>query len=151
VIRVLEDVLPARFGGGSTHYQPVEHEAKNGAPRLALLVRPTLGPLENDAMRDALIAATRTESFLWRVPAFYASSRAPEDALSGEDPALARAAPPAGLTYGGRGGGTTRRLLTTLLTPRGLSASCSARARSAQSSTRPVRVTMPFLVSTFTF
>jgi hypothetical protein len=44
VVRVLEDVLPARFGGGPTDYQLVETEERDGLPHLRLLVRPELGP-----------------------------------------------------------------------------------------------------------
>jgi len=37
VIRVLEEVLPARFGGAPTDYQLLEDEADDGSPRLRLL------------------------------------------------------------------------------------------------------------------
>jgi hypothetical protein len=43
VIRVLEEVLPARFGGAPTDYQLVEDEGAEGLPRVALIVHPPSG------------------------------------------------------------------------------------------------------------
>jgi hypothetical protein len=45
VARTLEDTLPAKFGGGPTDYQLVE-ETTGAEPRLRLLVRPSVGPLD---------------------------------------------------------------------------------------------------------
>ncbi len=57
VIRVLEEVLPARFGGGSTDYQLLEEEDEHGQPRLSLLVHPALGQLDPAAVADAFLSA----------------------------------------------------------------------------------------------
>ena len=38
VVRVLEELLPSRFGGGPTHYQLLEEESEDGSPTLRLLV-----------------------------------------------------------------------------------------------------------------
>jgi hypothetical protein len=48
VIRVLEETLPARFGGGPNDYQLVEAVARDGRPRLILRVHPRVParPLE---------------------------------------------------------------------------------------------------------
>jgi hypothetical protein len=46
VIRILEDVLPARFGGGPTDYQLVEEETAEGFPRVRILVHPAVGALD---------------------------------------------------------------------------------------------------------
>ena len=43
VVRILEEVLPARFGGGPGDYQLMEDEAANGQPRLTLLLHPGSG------------------------------------------------------------------------------------------------------------
>jgi hypothetical protein len=67
VIRVLEEVLPARFGGGPTDYQLLEDEAADGLPRLRLLVHPKLGPLDEAAVADAFLAAVGSGSALERV------------------------------------------------------------------------------------
>ncbi len=46
VIQILEDVLPARFGGGPTDYQLVEEETAEGFPRVRILVDPAVGALD---------------------------------------------------------------------------------------------------------
>jgi hypothetical protein len=73
VVRVLEETLPARFGGGPLDYQLVEEEALDGQPRLRLLVHPGLGSLPEgviaDAFLDAITAgngAARVAGSLWR-------------------------------------------------------------------------------------
>ncbi len=55
VIRVLEEVLPARFGGGPTDYQLVEGEAEDGQPLVRLLVHPAIGPVDPAAVADAFL------------------------------------------------------------------------------------------------
>jgi hypothetical protein len=57
VIHVLEEVLPARFGGSPIHYQLVEQEAEDGRPRLRLLVHPAVGPLDSKALTDTFLTA----------------------------------------------------------------------------------------------
>ena len=54
---ILEDVLPARFGGSGLDYQVAEEEAANGATRLILRVDPSVGPADPDAIRNALLDA----------------------------------------------------------------------------------------------
>ena len=57
VVRILDEVLPARFGGGPTHYQLVEQENSSGEPRLVLLVDPAVGDLDTSAVADAFLRA----------------------------------------------------------------------------------------------
>ena len=73
VIRVLDEVLPARFGGAPTHYQLVEEETPDGRPRIRLLVHPAVGPLDAGAVAraflDAIGAGSGTErvmAIVWR-------------------------------------------------------------------------------------
>ena len=77
VIRVLEEVLPARFGGTPTDYQLLEDEADDGSPRLRLLVHPAVGPLDADAVAKAFLAeisagsgVERVMGLLWRDAGF---------------------------------------------------------------------------------
>jgi hypothetical protein len=56
MIRVLEEVLPTRFGGVPTDYQLVE-EGAEGHPRIRLLVRPGVGPADLGAVAEAFLAA----------------------------------------------------------------------------------------------
>jgi hypothetical protein len=57
VVRVIEEVLPARFGGRPTDYQLLEEEIDGGQPRIRLLVHPALGPLDFDAIEDTFLTA----------------------------------------------------------------------------------------------
>ena len=57
VIRVLEEVLPERFGGIPSDYQLVEEEGPDGAPRIRLLVHPRVGPLRPDLVAQTFLAA----------------------------------------------------------------------------------------------
>jgi hypothetical protein len=67
VIRVLEEVLPARFGGGPTDFQLVEDEAVDGRPRLRLLVRPEVGPVDPRAVVETFLGAIAGGSGVERV------------------------------------------------------------------------------------
>ena len=62
VIRVLEEEMPALFGGTPTDYQLVEDEAADGQPRLRLLVHPSIGPLDSDNVADAFLKAIGSRS-----------------------------------------------------------------------------------------
>jgi hypothetical protein len=56
VLRVLEDVLPASFGGQPSDYQLVEVEDAGGITHLELRVDPALGPLDEARVRAAFLA-----------------------------------------------------------------------------------------------
>lgn len=56
-IRVLEEILPTRFGGVPIDYQLVEEEAEDGQPRLRLLVEPSIGPVDSEAVKDTFLKA----------------------------------------------------------------------------------------------
>ncbi len=73
IIRVLEEVLPRRFGGAPTDYQLLEEEDKDGNPRLKLLVDPSVISLDQNEVRDAFLdaigagsGAERVMGLLWR-------------------------------------------------------------------------------------
>jgi hypothetical protein len=55
LIRLVEEVLPARFGGAPTDYQLVEEEAENGLPKVSLVVSPRVGPLDEHTTTDAVV------------------------------------------------------------------------------------------------
>jgi hypothetical protein len=72
LITIVEQVLPARFGGGPTHYQFVEEE-QNGLPTVSLVISEQVGPLQvpevHTTVLDALAArnpAYRMMAGLWR-------------------------------------------------------------------------------------
>jgi hypothetical protein len=66
-LRVLEEVLPAGFGGTSGDYQLLEEEAEDGQPRLRLLVSPAVGPVDRNAVAEAFLTAIGPGSGLERV------------------------------------------------------------------------------------
>lgn len=49
LIRLIEEVLPARFGGTPADYQFVEDE-RDGLPKVDLLVSPRVGPVDEEAV-----------------------------------------------------------------------------------------------------
>jgi hypothetical protein len=55
VVRVLDEALPALFGGGPGDYQLVEEEGPRGGARLRLLVHPRVGSLDPRAVADAFL------------------------------------------------------------------------------------------------
>jgi hypothetical protein len=73
VIRVLEEVLPAQFGGAPTDYQLLEEEGDEGQPRVRLIVHPAVGPLDSQAVAAVFLnaigagsGAERVMGLLWR-------------------------------------------------------------------------------------
>jgi hypothetical protein len=46
LLRLLEEVLPARFGGTATDYQLVEDEGADGLARVSLVVSPRVGAID---------------------------------------------------------------------------------------------------------
>jgi hypothetical protein len=69
IIRAIEEVLPARFGGGPLDYQLVEDEAPDGRPLVRLLVHPGVGPADSRAIADAFLAAIASGSDAQRLMA----------------------------------------------------------------------------------
>jgi hypothetical protein len=55
LLRILEEMLPARFGGASSDYQLVEEERLEGSPRLWLLASPGIGPLDEAKLRETFL------------------------------------------------------------------------------------------------
>ena len=57
---ILDDVLPARFGGQPIDYQLGEVEGDDGATRLILRIDPRVGPVDAEAVRAVLLAELRS-------------------------------------------------------------------------------------------
>lgn len=55
VARVVEEVLPARFGGSPLDYQAVEEEGKDGLSRLNLIVSPKVGKINREMLVRTLL------------------------------------------------------------------------------------------------
>jgi hypothetical protein len=52
LIRLVEETLPSRFGGGPGDYQVVEEEVE-GLPRMSVVVSPRVGPVDEEAILAA--------------------------------------------------------------------------------------------------
>jgi hypothetical protein len=55
LLPIVEQTLPGRFGGSSIHYQLVEEEADDTATRLVLRVDPSVDPVDETALHQALL------------------------------------------------------------------------------------------------
>jgi len=62
MIQILEDVLPARFGGSALDYQLLEEEDEEGFTRLDLLVSPSVEIPDEKSVIDAVREALRRSS-----------------------------------------------------------------------------------------
>jgi len=62
VVRVLEEVLPARFGGSPADWQLVEIEGPDGRPRLRLIADPAVGPLDPQAVAETFLREISRDS-----------------------------------------------------------------------------------------
>jgi hypothetical protein len=57
VIRILEEELPWRFGGGMADYQLIEEEGEAGDAEIILAVHPQIGPVDEQSVRQAFLDA----------------------------------------------------------------------------------------------
>jgi hypothetical protein len=105
LIRVLEDVLPNRFGGAPGQYQLVEQATENGQPGLALMVDPAIGELDEQALTDTFLSTIgegsgveRVMELKWRSDNLLGVIRdRPQPSASGKVRHLLRARPAAGI------------------------------------------------------
>lgn len=67
VIRILEELLPARFGGAPADYQLIEDQAAPDGSRLRLLVHPRLGPVDAIAVTRLFLETLGADSPSGRV------------------------------------------------------------------------------------
>ena len=63
VARMLDETLPAQFGGGPGDYQVVEQQQSDGRWELRLLVHPGVGPLDAHTLAAAFVSGLGTEPF----------------------------------------------------------------------------------------
>lgn len=59
LVRIIEEVLPARFGGASTDYQMLEYEDGHGGTQLDVLVSPNVGAVDESALVSLLLGELR--------------------------------------------------------------------------------------------
>jgi len=56
LLKVMEEVLPARFGGYSTDYQMVEEEDEKGHTHMSIVVSPDIGTIDEAKVISAVLA-----------------------------------------------------------------------------------------------
>lgn len=56
LVRIMEEVLPAQFGGSSIDYQMMEEEDGQGHTRLSIIVSPEVGDIDDSALVRAVLA-----------------------------------------------------------------------------------------------
>ena len=67
IVRILDEDLPARFGGGPTDYQLIEEEDERGRSVLKLVIHPRLGPIEPAAASGFFLECVSRGSGVERV------------------------------------------------------------------------------------
>jgi hypothetical protein len=55
LLRIMEEVLPSRFGGASTDYQMLEEEDERGHTCMSILVSPSLGKIDETALVQCVL------------------------------------------------------------------------------------------------
>jgi hypothetical protein len=62
MLRVIEETLPAEFGGSALDYQLIEEEDENGFTRLTVVISPTVGPIDDAAVIERVLAEVAKDS-----------------------------------------------------------------------------------------
>lgn len=62
LIRILEQVLPTRFGGAPTDYQLIEEEDSDGQPRVSLLVHPSIAQADEGQIAEQFLSELAAQS-----------------------------------------------------------------------------------------
>jgi hypothetical protein len=68
LLRLIDEVLPNRFGGDGVDYQLVESEVE-GVPRVTVVVSPRVGPIDEAAVVETVIEALGSRRAAWRMAA----------------------------------------------------------------------------------
>jgi hypothetical protein len=100
LVGVLEETLPARFGGGPTDYQLIEEATADGRSALRVIVSPSLGPLDDAELIRVFLdtiggpgGAARVMSLAWRDAASIRVERRPPSVAASGKVAHFRSAP----------------------------------------------------------
>lgn len=62
MLRIMEDVLPAKFGGSALDYQLVEEEDENGFTRLTFVVSPKVGAIDETLLIETILDEVSRDS-----------------------------------------------------------------------------------------
>ncbi|MFC2068462.1 hypothetical protein ACFLTP_05600, partial [Chloroflexota bacterium] len=61
-VRILDDVLPSKYGGAATDYQLLEEEDSQGQTHLSLIISPTVGIVDEDQVIATMLGELRKAS-----------------------------------------------------------------------------------------
>lgn len=64
-VRIIEEVLPAKFGGSSTDYQMVEEENDKGITHMSVIVSPELGDIYDADIIQTIVAELAKPAGRW--------------------------------------------------------------------------------------
>jgi len=59
LLKVIDEVLPAKFGGSPTDYQMLEEEDRHGFTRVVVVVSPSIGPVDENALITEVLNTLR--------------------------------------------------------------------------------------------
>jgi hypothetical protein len=62
-VRILEKVLPGKYGGGATDYQLLEEEDSRGQTRLSLIVSPRVGTVDEGDVIETVLSELRSGAY----------------------------------------------------------------------------------------
>lgn len=62
-VRILEEVLPRKYGGGPTDYQLLEEEDSMGQTHLSLIISPAVGTLDENEVREIVLSSLRKSAY----------------------------------------------------------------------------------------
>jgi microsomal dipeptidase-like Zn-dependent dipeptidase len=62
-VRILEEVLPKKYGGTATDYQLLEEEGELGQTHLNLIISPLVGRIDEDAVITTVLEELRKSAY----------------------------------------------------------------------------------------
>ncbi|MBW1767158.1 MAG: hypothetical protein JRJ65_08930 [Deltaproteobacteria bacterium] len=62
LIRIIEEILPIKYGGDSTDYQLIEEEDEQGITRLNIFVSPSVGEINERDLLETVLSELRAEN-----------------------------------------------------------------------------------------
>jgi hypothetical protein len=74
-VKIIEEILPAKFGGSSTDYQMAEEEDKNGITHMSVIVSPDLGDIREEDIIQTILAEIRKPSGRWMASDIWAQAQ----------------------------------------------------------------------------
>ncbi len=68
-VRILEEVLPRKYGGAATDYQLLEEEDTSGQTHLSLIISPTVGAVDDGAVIATVLSELHRVAYIGKITA----------------------------------------------------------------------------------